>query len=105
MGNQIIKQPDGKFSMFSGATDTFIALDCEAEELVSFIGDEAKRVAEEAARTIINQLNAGQRPYYQFTKTWLDAYATYRRAHGKSKEADEFGQRIEELAGQAKGQL
>lgn len=75
MGQQIIRQPDGRLAVFSTVVDAFIVTDATPEELLDWRAAEA---AEEARRVTQRQLDhvlAGEpeRSYFQFTKTWEEA--------------------------------
>lgn len=70
MGWQIVKQPDGKYAIWSTGCDAFVATDGTAEEIA---GEFARVAAEEArtrARERIAVLDAGGRPYLQFTLSY-----------------------------------
>jgi hypothetical protein len=82
MGRQIIKQPNGRYAVWSSVTDDFVALDATAEELVDNAGEEARVAAERETTEIIRELDEGRRPYRQFTMSWEEAQATRREVHG-----------------------
>jgi hypothetical protein len=81
MGRQIIKQPDGKYAVWSSVVDDFVMLDATAEELAADAGDKAKQAAERETREIIRQLDEGQKPYHQFTMSWEEAQGWRREVH------------------------
>jgi len=75
MGQQIIKQPDGRLAVFSSIVDAFIVVDATPEEILDWRAEEA---AKEARRTTQRELDAvlagdPRRVYYQFALTWEDA--------------------------------
>jgi hypothetical protein len=75
MGNQIIRQPDGEFAIFSTITDTIIMWDATAEDIEQYF---VKRAADDASRRVLEILrcvSAGEpnQAYYQFTMTWDEA--------------------------------
>ncbi|MGW6790030.1 hypothetical protein [Streptomyces chartreusis] len=82
MGQQIIKQPDGRLSVFSTYTDSLIVLDATPEEIVEWRAERAaERAREETRRELARVLDDDNpRPYYQFTITWEEA-AAKDRAH------------------------
>jgi hypothetical protein len=82
MAHQIIKQPDGKWSIFSSITDGFIALDMTQEELIKWEGDVARIRAETEARRILDEIERGENPY--------------RRRYDHNRD-DEFGKQLRKL--------
>ncbi|WP_406172115.1 hypothetical protein [Streptomyces sp. NBC_00996] len=50
MGQQIIKQPDGRLSVFSSVTDSFIVVDASPEEIVEWRAEEAQEQRVSAPR-------------------------------------------------------
>jgi hypothetical protein len=90
MGEQIIKQPDGKLAVFSSMVDGFIVTDATPEELIEW---RAERAAEDSRRTTriqIEQVLSGKpRPYGSFTLTWETAVR--RAMEGTQEEGDEEG--------------
>lgn len=73
MGQQIIKQPNGLLCYWSTVTDSINGFDFTAED---YIQQEAERQAfDQAVRTYqtVMQLEAGKRPYHQFTMDWDEA--------------------------------
>lgn len=95
MGRQIIQQPDGKFAMFSSFSDTFIYIDGSEDQILEAIGEEAKRDAIERSREIIEQLKAGKKPYYQFTKSWKEAVGMHQE-HRENVRDKEFARAVQE---------
>lgn len=74
MGQQIIRQPDGRLAVFSSYTDTFIVADATPEELIEWRAEQAAEEAREEARLQIERVLSGEsRPYCQFTLTWEQA--------------------------------
>ena len=85
MGQQIIKQPDGRLAVFSTVVDAFIIVDATPEEILDWRAEEA---AAEARRTTQRQLDhvlAGQpeRSYFQFAMSWDEAAAKDRENGGE----------------------
>lgn len=85
MGRQVIKQPDGKYAIFSSIVDNFIAVNATKEEVFDFFIEES---IEDIKRTIgdkIKILEEGGKPYHQFTMTFDEALDTIQNQHGKEK--------------------
>jgi len=84
MGNRIIKQPDGKFAVWSTAVDASTMIDATPDEIVEeWLSDERARLTQRAEQ-ITTALDADERPYHQFTESWEEALETYQDIHGES---------------------
>lgn len=82
MGQQIIRQPDGKYAVWSSVVDSFVMIDAEPHEIADYwVEVEAGRLRESVNR-IVAELEAGGRPYHQFTKTWDEALRRHEEIHG-----------------------
>lgn len=88
MGNQIIKQPDGKYAIFSSFTDTIIFWDATEEEIVDYFAEKAAKQAREDSRRVLDHVAAGEtrKAYFQFAITWDDALAKDREHGGEAWE-------------------
>ncbi|MFD3520426.1 hypothetical protein [Streptomyces sp. NPDC058653] len=84
MGQQIIKQPDGKLAVFSTITDTFIVVDATPEELVEWRAEEAaERAREHTLRELGKVLNGDPRSAcFQFAMTYEEAVEKDRQSDG-----------------------
>lgn len=87
MGQQIIEQPNGKYSVFSSVTDTFVCMDATYEELIEFFVESARRNTEVNINRTMKQLINNEKPYYQFTKSWEEAVESHKR-HTDSSEPE-----------------
>lgn len=84
MGRQIIKQPNGLYAQFSSIVDDFVMYDATPEEILEDWVEDYKSSTKEKLDKIIKELDAGGRPYYQFTKTLDEALDTIKEVHGES---------------------
>lgn len=82
MGIQIIKQPNGLYAQFSSVVDDFVMYDATPEDILADWIEDAKRNYGEKLDKIIKQLEAGEKPYYQFTMTFDDAIDRIKDVHG-----------------------
>lgn len=75
MGQQIIRQPDGKLAVFSTITDSFIVVDATREEIIEWRAEEAAEQARERTEVELKRVldEGNDRPYRQFTLTWEQA--------------------------------
>jgi len=84
MGQQIIKQPNGLYAVWSTIVDDFIMIDALPEDIIKDrVRTETKRITEKVNQ-IINQLENGEAPYYQFTQTFQEAVDWIVHVHGKN---------------------
>lgn len=92
MGKQIIKQPNGKYCLFSSVVDDVTIYDATPEELIdSFVEEERKRITNDVLR-IVNELEAGEKAYYQFTLSFKEMLTRIAEVHGNkhSKEVQKL---------------
>lgn len=83
MGQQIIKQPDGKLAVFSSIVDAFIVVDATPEEILDWRAEQAAADARRATQRELDAVLADdpRRVYFQFARTWEEA-ARLDREHG-----------------------
>jgi hypothetical protein len=85
VGNRIIKQPDGKYAVFSSGTDTIIFWDATYDEIVEFFVQRAVEVATRDVKQVLDRVAADEPlPYYQFTMTWEEALEQDREGGGEA---------------------
>lgn len=72
MGRQIIKQPNGKYAIWSTVSDSVIAWDGTKEEIINYFAEEAKQRAITKVNELIDQIDNGQNPYFQFAISWKE---------------------------------
>lgn len=86
MGQQIIKQPDGRFAIFSTITDTVIFYDATADEVVEYFADRARSTAVEQARRLVSLVDEGKywSAYHQLARTWDEALQDDRKHGGEA---------------------
>ena len=81
MGQQIIKQPNGRYAIWSSIVDDFLADNLTQNDVISFIVElEVERITTRIINTI-KKLNRGEKPYYQFTLSYNEALETIKRVH------------------------
>ena len=84
MGRQIIRQPDGRYAVWSSVVDDFVMHDVTAQEIEDDFALEAAEEAREGVREVVRALKQGKRPYHQFTMTYDEAQALARGEDVKS---------------------
>lgn len=83
MGHQIIKQPDGRYAVFSSFTDQWVMWDATAEDLERYYAEKASNEARERTRDLIGRIERNpRRAYYQFTMTFEQANRVSVENHG-----------------------
>lgn len=86
MGRQIVRQPNGLYAVWSSVVDNFVLLDATESEVVEELAANAVEQLRKDVRRIVAQLEIGQRPYHQFTKTFEECVAIIRDLHGEGDE-------------------
>lgn len=97
MGNQIIRQPDGLFTVFSSNTETIVVYDATEDEVVEWFAERAAAEARRSAREKVTLVAAGdpRQVYFQFAMTWDEALAADRDHDGDAwREFGPDGQRL-----------
>lgn len=83
MGHQIIKQPNGQFSVWSTVVDNLIILDATPEEIIEYYCAREREEITQRVHDKVEQLNKGESPYGQFTMDWEEALDMIESCHGK----------------------
>jgi exonuclease VII small subunit len=94
MGKQIIKQPNGKYCIFSSIVDNVTHYDMTVEEIIEEWVNDAKNDIIEKVKGIVSKLEKGEQPYYQSTKSYDDMIVLIKEIHGK-KESQKIKSLIE----------
>ncbi len=79
MGQQIIRQPDGKLAVFSTVVDGFLLFDATPEEVIEWRAQCAADNARERTRAELERVLdvENPKPYLRFTLTWGEALALH----------------------------
>jgi hypothetical protein len=94
MSNQIIKQPNGKYCIFSSIVDNVTHFDMSVENIIELWANEEKKKIEKAVKGIVAALEVDAKPYFQFTKSYEDMISTIKEIHGE-KECEQIKSLIE----------
>lgn len=86
MGRQIIKQPDGKFAIWSSTADGIIIHGATRSQIERFFVLEAEKETIRRVTRDLDLVDAGnaQDAYFQFAKPWAEAL----RQHNENHPAD-----------------
>jgi len=94
MGRQIIKQPNGRYCIFSSIVDNVTHYNMEPKDIIKeWVKDEAEAVAKRV-NLVIERLSSGEKPYSQFTKSFDEMINLIMEIHG-DKEADNVSKMID----------
>lgn len=70
MGLQIIRQPDGRYAVWSSIVDALLVEDATREDVAEWFARRAHAEAYDNAILVMGMLDRNERPYFQFTMTW-----------------------------------
>lgn len=91
MGQILVKQPNGKYGVFSSVVDDFIALDLTPETVKEFLIEEYMEVVERQTKGWIEDADRDS-DFYSYAKRegdglkrWRECLADIRRQHGAEK--------------------
>jgi len=95
MGQQIIKQPNGKYCLFSSVVGSVTYYNMTKEEIVEMWTENARKDFEKEVNDITEKLDKGEKkPYYQFTLDYKSMLKTILEVHNK-EEMENVKQAIE----------
>lgn len=84
MGRQIIKQPNGKYCIFSSIVDNVIMCNATEQDIIDFrVKEHTEKIAKEI-KEIIADLDKGKKPYH-FAKSYTEMLETIEDIHGKEE--------------------
>ena len=82
MPAQVVRQPDGRYAVWSSVTDDFVAVNLEAADVIEATAQSAAEEVRQEMTRIIGVLEKGGKPYFQFTKTFEECVETTLANHG-----------------------
>ena len=85
MAQQIIKQPNGKYCLFSTIVDNVTHYNMSKEEIVEAWTEHAKKEFERKVAAITEKLDGDEKPYFQFTLSYEDMLKTIVDIHSDSE--------------------
>lgn len=87
MGEQIIRQPDGKLAVFSSIVDASVVVDATPEEIIEWRAENAADAARARTEGELRRVANTDKPYAQFTLSWEEAAAMDRENRPPDEEA------------------
>ena len=95
MGQQIIRQPNGLYAVWSTVVDDFVLVNATPAEIIfDRVREATLRISDEVEKTV-SQLEAGEKPYFQFTMSWEGALMRILTVNDQSEESTK---RVQTLA-------
>ncbi len=83
MGHQFIKQPNGKFAIWSSIVTDFIAFNCTREDVIEIETEDAVKEITARVNDKLDRVERGEQAYFQFTMSWQEALQRRDEQHGK----------------------
>lgn len=77
----IVRQPTGKYAVWSDVVDDFIMIHCTREEIIADRVETATKEITERVNKDCDSLDKGGKPYFQFTMTWDEALKMRKEMH------------------------
>ena len=76
MGYQVIKQPDGRYAIFSSYTDTWCESNADRDEVFDWFAERAKEESDRQMMRVMEAVDTDPRQaYYQFAMSFEEANA------------------------------
>ncbi len=82
---QIIKQPNGKFCIFSSVVDSITHYNMNENDIIEELVAESRKEIEEQVKKVISALNNNTKPYYQFTMSYDEMLELVKQIHGNKE--------------------
>lgn len=82
---QIIKQPNGKYCIFSSIVNNITQYDCSEDDIVEEWTSQYKKEMEAKVKEVISKLEKNEKPYFQFTLSFVEMLETIENVHGKKE--------------------
>lgn len=103
MGWQVIKQPDGKFGVFSSVVNDWVATDATADEVEELFAEEmgrdvARRLRDVRRKIALVDAGEARKAYYQFAMTYEEADALVKHDPDCEDGSDEDDEAAEAVA-------
>jgi len=90
MGQQIVKQPNGLYAIWSSVVDDFTLVDATRDEIIESAVNEFRESMVDKVRKVTEALDDGRKPYFEFTRSFDECIAEIRKRHGDNAESLEL---------------
>lgn len=88
MSWQIIKQPNGKYCIFSSIVDNVVYYEGTKEQILNAYIEDSKKTITEKVNGIFDDLENGKKPYNQFTMSFNKMIHWIETSHGEEERID-----------------
>ena len=95
MKKEIIKQPNGKYCVFSTMYNNIVCYNATPEEIIEWWLEETKEEITERVNSIVDKIEKGEKPYRQSIQTYEEMIQLIFGVHGE-EEAESVRKAIEE---------
>jgi len=85
MGRQIIKQPNSKYCIFSSVVDSIVVYNCTKDEILEEQTTTYGVMVANSTERVFEQLEAGEKPYHQFTLSYSEMLEEIKLQHGEEE--------------------
>ncbi len=82
---QIIKQPNGKYCVFSTVVDNITDYDMSIDDIVDKWTKQYREEIIEKINSIVTKLENDEKPYYQFTMSFDEMLETIKGIYGEEE--------------------
>lgn len=82
MARQIIKQPNGKYCIFSTIVDNVTHYDMSVDDIIEEWVSEYKTEITKTVKNIVDKLERGEKPYHQSTQSYDEMLDSIQDIHG-----------------------
>lgn len=90
MGRTVVKQPNGKYAVFSSVVDDFVTVNATKQELIDADIEEARERITERYNTMFESFDKGEAPpgYLNRKMSWEEALVCIADVHGEVAAAE-----------------
>lgn len=89
MGHQIIRQPNGKYCLYSSNVDNIVYYNLLKDDIKAIWQQQSNNQLSDKVDQIIEDLEENKKPYYQFTMSFEEMMNSIKERHG-DKEYEEI---------------
>lgn len=85
MADQIIKQPNGRYCIFSSVVDNITYYNMNKEDIIELRIKQYRQDITKKITETVEALDKGEKPYYQFTRSYDQMLNDITAIHGKKE--------------------
>jgi len=80
MAWQVIKQPNGRFLIFSSIVDMILFRDCSRAQIEALYIEDSRQKQQYAITRLMDTIERGENPYFQFALSYEEAIKADKKA-------------------------